>query len=72
MLAALLANNDRVARDTLAALAGIPEHRTGPTITALQKLLQVEGYPVLEIDADGRTVVLNRALLIEQFHLEPS
>ncbi|GAA2591868.1 BREX-2 system phosphatase PglZ [Dactylosporangium fulvum] len=72
MLTALLANNDRVARDTLAALAGIPDHRTGPTITALQKLLQVEGYPVLEIDADGRTVVLNRALLIEQFHLEPS
>jgi hypothetical protein len=33
--------------------------------------LQVEGYPVITLDPDGRTVHLNRALLIEQFELEP-
>jgi len=36
---------------------------------ALQKLLQVEGYPVLELDPDGQTVKLDQALLIEQFGL---
>jgi hypothetical protein len=33
----------------------------------VQRLLNVEGYPVLRIDADGGTVILDDALLREQF-----
>jgi hypothetical protein len=35
-------------------------------------VLQVEGYPVLSVDVDNVTVKLDRALLIDQFHLESS
>jgi hypothetical protein len=66
----LLAGGGRATMDTLAAHAGIPAHRIDGTITALRKLLQVEGYPVVEIDADGQTVKLDTILLIEQFHLD--
>jgi hypothetical protein len=48
----------------------VPAHRIGGTVTALRKLLQVEGYPVLAMDPDGRTVKLDVALLVEQFGLE--
>jgi hypothetical protein len=72
LLSVLLARGGRATMDTLAAQAGIPAHRIGGVVTALRKLLQVEGYPVLDIDADGRTVKLDEALLIEQFHLERS
>ncbi|MFI9642544.1 BREX-2 system phosphatase PglZ [Micromonospora sp. NPDC051925] len=70
LLGTLLAGGDRATLDTLAARAGIPAHRITGTVTALRRLLQVEGYPVLTLDPDGRTVHLNRALLIEQFELE--
>lgn len=72
LLGILLAGGDRATLDTLAARAGVPAHRITGTITALRRLLQVEGYPVITVDPDGRTVHLNRALLVEQFELEPS
>ncbi|MBX7265845.1 BREX-2 system phosphatase PglZ [Micromonospora sp. Llam7] len=71
LLRTLLANGDRATLDTLAARARIPAHRITGTLTALRRLLQVEGYPVLNVDPDGRTVHLNRTLLIEQFELGP-
>ncbi|GAA0398745.1 BREX-2 system phosphatase PglZ [Micromonospora gifhornensis] len=71
LLRTLVAGGDRATLDTLAARAGIPAHRITGTLTVLRRLLQVEGYPVLTVDADGRTVHLNRKLLIEQFELEP-
>jgi len=33
----------------------------------VQRLLNVEGYAVLRIDADGATVILDEPLLREQF-----
>jgi hypothetical protein len=60
---------DRARLDSLAADAGIPAHRINLTVTALRRLLQVEGYPVLDIDPDGETVVLDKKLLREQFQL---
>ena len=36
-------------------------------ILHVQRLLNLEGYPVLRVDADGSTVVLDEALLGEQF-----
>ena len=69
MLAVLLAGGGRASMETLAADAAVPAHRIAGTVTALRKLLQVEGYAVVELDADGVTVKLDEALLIEQFHL---
>lgn len=69
LLMALLAGGNRATMDTLAVQASIPVHRISGTVTALRKLLQVEGYPVIAIDPDGQTVKLDVALLIEQFHL---
>ncbi|RZT80384.1 PglZ domain-containing protein [Micromonospora violae] len=71
LLTTLIAGGDRATLDTLAARSGVPAHRINGTVTVLRRLLQVEGYPVITVDADGRTVHLNRALLIEQFELEP-
>jgi hypothetical protein len=70
MLGALLGGGGRATLDGLAAQAGIPAHRIGGAVTALRRLLQVEGYPVLAMDADGQTVKLDVALLAEQFGLE--
>jgi hypothetical protein len=69
LLRTLIDGGDRATMDTLAARAGIPAGRIHGAVTALRKLLQVEGYPVLSIDPDNVTVKLDRALLIEQFHL---
>lgn len=70
LLEVLLSRGGRATLDTMSAQAGVPAHRIGNTVTALRKLLQVEGYPVIEIDPDGHTVKLDEDLLIEQFNLE--
>ena len=49
-----------------AALAVSPVMLRG-AVLHVQRLLNVEGYPVLRVDADGSTVVLDEALLREQF-----
>jgi hypothetical protein len=48
------------------ALAVSPVTLRGAVLHA-QRLLNVEGYPVLRVDADGVTVILDEALLREQF-----
>jgi hypothetical protein len=74
--------DDQVGR-LLSALLAAPGHRLVParaaTVLAVpiatlrgavlhaQRLLNVEGYPVLRIDADGSTVILDEVLLREQF-----
>ncbi|WP_405094748.1 BREX-2 system phosphatase PglZ [Micromonospora sp. NBC_01412] len=70
MVVALLAGNGRATLETLATRAGVPVHRVSGTFTALRRLLQVEGYPVLTLDPDGQTAKLDIALMIEQFGLE--
>lgn len=70
MVTVLLDGGGRATMETLAARAGVPAHRIAGTVTALRRLLQVEGYPVIEVDADGHTVKLDEALLREQFGLE--
>jgi hypothetical protein len=72
LLGALLGGGGRATLDSLAVQAGIPVHRIGGTVTALRRLLQVEGYPVLVLDPDGQTVKLDVALLVEQFGLGPA
>ncbi|WP_433391091.1 BREX-2 system phosphatase PglZ [Micromonospora sp. KLBMP9576] len=72
MVATLVAGNGRGTLETLATRAGVPVHRASGTFTALRRLLQVEGYPVLTLDPDGRTAILDVALMVEQFGLKPS
>ena len=69
LLTALLAAGGRARIDSLAAEAGIPAHRITLTIAALRRLLQVEGYAVLDVDPDGQSVVLDERLLKDQFQL---
>jgi hypothetical protein len=49
-----------------AALQVAPGALRGAILHA-QRLLNVEGYPVLRVDADGATVILDEGLLREQF-----
>jgi hypothetical protein len=69
LLGVLIAAGGRARIDSVAAEAGIPAHRINLTVAALRRLLQVEGYPVLDIDPDGQTLVLDERLLKDQFQL---
>lgn len=69
LLAALLRNNGRLHELTLAGTAQIPSARLRNVFAAVRKLLNVEGYDVLGVDADQVTVVLDVPLLQEQFGL---
>lgn len=78
--------DEQVAR-LLDALLAAPSHRLTPPPAAsalqvspvmlrgavlhVQRLLNVEGYPVLRVDADGATLILDAALLREQFGVRP-
>jgi len=39
-------------------------------VVQVQQLLNVEGYAVLRLDVDGSTLVLDEALLREQFEVQ--
>lgn len=69
VLNALLRNDGRLHETTLASAARIPAPRLRNVLAAVRKLLNVEGYDVLGVDADQVTVVLDVPLLHEQFHL---
>jgi hypothetical protein len=75
--------SDDQVRRLLDALLPAPGHRLAPAAAAtvlqvspialrgailhVQRLLNVEGYPVLRVDADGSTLILDDVLLREQF-----
>jgi hypothetical protein len=78
---------DEQIRALLDALLGAPGYRLVPAQAAtaltvspvmlrgavlhVQRLLNVEGYPVLRVDADGSTLILDEGLLREQFGIRP-
>ncbi|MDN5917063.1 MAG: BREX-2 system phosphatase PglZ [Pseudonocardia sp.] len=67
LLGALLdAPNGRVTQAVAADRLDVPPARLRGAIAHAQRLLNVEGYPVLRIDVDG-AVVLDEGLLREQF-----
>jgi hypothetical protein len=86
-LADRVAVGDAQLRDLLVALLGVPGRRLPPALAAaalqvhpaalrgalahVLRLLNVEGYPVLALDPDGSTVVLDEPLLREQFGVQP-
>ncbi|WP_166390128.1 BREX-2 system phosphatase PglZ [Nocardioides ochotonae] len=67
VLRALIARGNRAHRDTLAAEAGIAAHAVEPTLAAIKRIVNVDGYAVLEDDADRVSVKLDVALLRDQF-----
>lgn len=69
VLTALLDRGGRAHRETVAAAAGVAEANLEPTLAALRRLLNVDGYAVVGEDPDGVTVVLDEKLLAEQFEL---
>ncbi len=56
-------------RDVVAHQAGIAAVRVAGSLAPLQKILNVEGYPVLGLDPDGVTWLLDTAMLRDQFGL---
>jgi hypothetical protein len=69
VLEALVEREGRAHRDTVAAAAGVATSAFEPTLAALKRLLNIEGYRVVALDPDGTTVVLDVPLLAEQFAL---
>jgi hypothetical protein len=59
----------RAHKDLVARAAGLPAVRIAGAFPIMQRVLNVEGYQVLSMDVDGVTMVLDRALLTEQFGL---
>ena len=51
-------------------LGAAPSHARR-AISGLQRLLNVDGYPVLRLSADAEHVELDATLLIERFGLKP-
>lgn len=72
LLEALLAAPDnRIGSESAAAALGIASVKLGLALPQLQRILNVEQYPVLRRDPDGDTLVLDRQLLFEQFGVSP-
>jgi hypothetical protein len=70
LLEALLGRPDRRLSRTAAAVAlGVAPVALRGAVLHVQRLLNIEGYPVLRFDVDGSTVVLDEALLREQFEV---
>jgi hypothetical protein len=68
LLAAMLAAPPRrLAPGQAAAALGVPLAALRGAVLHVQRLLNIDGYPVLRVDADGTTVILDEALLREQF-----
>jgi hypothetical protein len=65
--ALLAAPGNRLVPARAATALAVPTVTLRGAVLHAQRLLNVEGYPVLRIDADGSTVLLDEALLREQF-----
>jgi hypothetical protein len=69
-LAALDERGGTMTRAALARTLAVPPLRLAGMLTALRRLLNVEGYAVLSVDETSDTVELNRPLLETQFELD--
>ena len=70
VLVALERRGGKLTRSALAKQIGVPTLRIGGIVSALRRLLNIEGYPVLSMDDSSDTVELNRDLLLTQFELD--
>lgn len=70
ILVALEKGQGRASRSVLAHALGIPEIRVRGLLAGLQRLLNLDGYPVITADESSGAVEWNRTLLRTQFQLE--
>jgi hypothetical protein len=70
VLAALDQFQGRAPRPALAAALGQPEIRLPGILAGVRRVLNVEGFPVIEEEEATGTVTLNRPLLARQFGFE--
>ncbi|MEY9214311.1 BREX-2 system phosphatase PglZ [Thermobifida halotolerans] len=68
---ALVESGGTMSATAAAARAGFQRTQATGLMTVLQRLLNVEGYPVLEIIDNGARLRLNTPLARQQFHLDP-
>jgi len=68
-LRALAERGNRMTYDAFLQRLGLSNTRGRSVIAALQKLLNLDGYPVFEVDEARSTVALNTELLRKQFGL---
>ncbi len=59
----------RLPRVALAGVLAVPPFQLDGAVSQLRQALNVEGYPVVGVDPDGQTVVLDISLLREQFEV---
>jgi hypothetical protein len=69
---ALVAADGRLSLAAAAATAGRAGRNPDFLVATLQRLLNVEGYPVLSVEDGGRTMRLDIGLLCEQFGVQRS
>jgi len=68
--ALLLAPGHRLQQGQAAVVLSVPLMSLRGAVVQVQQLLNVEGYAVLRLDVDGSTLVLDEALLREQFEVQ--
>lgn len=69
LLTALVSRGGSMTAPALAGAIGVPEHRLPGLMAVMQRLLNVEGYAILDRQDAANTVVLNVPLLKKQFEL---
>lgn len=69
LITALVSRGGSMTAPALAGTVGVPEHRLPGLIAIIQRLLNVEGYAILDRQDAANTVVLNVTLLKKQFEI---
>jgi hypothetical protein len=69
ILAALVERGGKLTRPALAKRLDVPVLRLAGMLSALRRVLNVDGYAVLSVDEASDTVELNKAQLLAQFGL---
>ena len=69
ILTALDARGGKLTGPALAESLGVPLFRLGGIVSALRRVLNVDGFAVLSVDETSETIELNRDLLATQFGL---
>ena len=67
ILTALDARGGTLTRAALGTILGVPAFRLDGILSALRRILNVDGYDVLAVDEASESVTLNRGLLLVQF-----
>ncbi len=69
LLVILASRGGSMTAAALASATGVPDHRLAGLLAVVQRLLNVEGYAILDRQDAANTVVLNVSLLKKQFEL---